>query len=115
MTLRITQWLMIVSIVLAAALGCHGVGKTTHEKRITQDEALALAVQLANERCMKRFAVAPFDRSTYSIVFREGRWYWGELNVRGVDGYSAIVSFDETGSARKVEVFLSTDELTPEE
>ena len=28
-------------------------------------------------------------------------------------GYSAIVSFDQTGGDRRVEVFLSTDKITP--
>jgi hypothetical protein len=111
--LAIPKWLMVAAFSLAMLPGCHSAGTSSRQNPMTQSEALALAVQLANEECMRRFSVTPFEKSTYSIEFREGRWHWGELNVRGVGGYSAIVSFDQTGGDRQVEVFLSTDKVTP--
>jgi hypothetical protein len=72
-----------------------------------------LAVALANAECKAKFATEPFDITSYPIGFIDGRWQWGRLDPAGYDGFSARVSFDTEGQNRRVEVFLSTDEVTP--
>lgn len=81
----------------------------THE--LTEDEALALAVDLANDECFRKFTQSPFDPATYAVEFRNGRWEWGDLDQFGIHGYSARVSFDVCGGDRRVEIYLSTDRL----
>jgi len=70
-----------------------------------------LAVRLANSACLEQFAAEPFDSTSYQIVFAGNRWQWGEATPSGIDGYSAIVSFDSFGDSVEVEVTLSTDML----
>ncbi|MCB9514361.1 MAG: hypothetical protein R3C71_11610 [Candidatus Krumholzibacteriia bacterium] len=74
-----------------------------------EQEALALAVGLANEACEARYQRSPFAADNYGILFAEGRWRWGRLDPAGPRGYSATVSFDARGEAREVEVFFSHD------
>lgn len=88
-------------------------GNASQERRLTRDEALRLAVTLANDECKARYSVSPFTETSYPIEFRDGRWHWGALDVAGTDGYSGEVSFDATGGARKVEVYFSTDRISP--
>jgi hypothetical protein len=97
----------------AAAAGCQRAKNIAHDTPLTQAEALTLAIELANQKCMQLYSAAPFDSSTYGISFREGRWHWGELDVMGVHGYAAMVSFDLSGGDRRVEVFVSSDALRP--
>lgn len=110
--MRMANWLIVAGLCMSTLAACHGAATTT-KNPMTQTDALALAVQLANEECMRQFSVAPFEGSNYPIELREGWWHWGELNVHGVGGYSATVSFDGTGGDRRVEVFFSTDKLSP--
>ncbi len=77
--------------------------------RLSQAEANKLAVSLANSECMARFDEAPFRESDFPIVFKDGRWKWGEVDPSGVSGFSARVSFDRAGGDRVVEVFYSSD------
>ena len=88
-------------------------GRRSGNGELTASEALALAVELANEECRARFAEAPFTSDTYEVFFEGRRWHWGALDLAGEGGYSAIVSFDARGGDRRVEVFLSTDMITP--
>jgi hypothetical protein len=63
---------------------------------------------------MDIYGATPFDESNYSIEFKDGRWRWGDLDIYGVYGFSAKVSFDPNGKSRTVEVFLSTDVMSPQ-
>jgi hypothetical protein len=90
--------------VLAFGLGCQ-----SGQQKLTESEALELAVKLANRECYKIYSVAPFDASSYALIFRQGRWCWGTLDLAAVGGLSAQVSFDAHGRDPVVEVFLSTD------
>ncbi len=100
-------------IALAVCIGCHGAGPKVVEKPLSKSEALELAVKLANEKSMAMFSAAPFDSTSYEVLFKEGRWIWGNLDPAGIDGYSARVTFDAYGINRTVEVYLSTDRLAP--
>lgn len=91
--------------------GCHDFRKGGAGGLLSKNEALELAVSLANKECMKRFSRAPFALSTYSIELRDGQWRWGDLDPHGTSGFSAIVTFDVNGGNRTIQVFLSTDEL----
>jgi hypothetical protein len=97
--------LTLVALVLA---GCsqalRGPGDLLGEQ-----EALALAVSLANDACETRYHRSPFGADTYAIMFEEGRWTWGRLDPAGPGGYSATVSFDSRGGERDVEVYFSSD------
>ncbi len=77
--------------------------------RLTQKEAVKLAVQLSNEKCQNMFGVMPFDSLSYKINFDKGRWDWGDLGLPGPKGYAANVSFDKKGKKRSVEVIFSID------
>ncbi len=103
--------LMFVSVL--ALFACQAVPKRTHIQPISKGEALALAVTLANGECLEKFSEAPFNISSYPIELKNKRWHWGRIDLAGINGYSAIVSFDVRGKDRRVEVFLSTDALTP--
>jgi hypothetical protein len=72
-----------------------------------------LAVSIANAKCTEEFSEAPFDDTSYTISFRDGRWYWGALDVYGIYGFSAVVSFDARGAGRQSTVFYSNPVTMP--
>ena len=98
-------------LALLGLLGCAGSSSQSDEGALSQTQALRLAVELANEECQARFAAAPFDTASYPIRFVNGRWWWGGLDLAGPAGLSASVSFDAEGGDRRVEAYLSTDQL----
>jgi hypothetical protein len=108
---HILRQLVIAALLLGGA--CHGSGGNTLNHRLSHDEALVLAVELANQECKAIYSVSPFSRSSYAIELRDGRWHWGALDLFGASGYSALVSFDEMGGNREVQVYFSTDRITP--
>lgn len=111
---RVTALLEICIILfLAVCAGCHSAGTSKLEKPLSQSQALELAVKLANEKSTAQYSVAPFELDSYRVLFSEGRWLWGGLDPAGINGYSANVTFDAFGMNRTVEVFWSTDQLTP--
>ena len=65
--------LLLLTIVLA--LGCGGTQDRHATVSLSQSEALDLAVLLANEECSSKFSMAPFDSSTSSVAFKDGRWH----------------------------------------
>lgn len=118
--MKITLKLILHSTVLVILFlfGCHASQKHAVERGLSKSEALVLAVSLANKECDLQYSLAPFDTSSYAIEYRDGLWHWGGLDLRGFDGYSAIVSFDAKGASQSVEVFFSTDVpriITPEQ
>ena len=100
-------------VLLLFALGCLGARQGGHSESLSETQALELAVALANAECKAKFAAEPFDVSSYPIRFIDGRWQWGKLDLAGPTGLSARVSFDAQGQSRRVEVFFSTDKVTP--
>jgi hypothetical protein len=99
----------ILFIVLASVLGCQsGAGDLTGQK-LSESQALSLAVELANKECDSSYSSKPFTSSSYSIEFRDGRWHWGSLDLAGEGGFSAAVSFGARGEEQQVDVFFSTD------
>jgi hypothetical protein len=101
----------IAAAILVVLAGCTATRESSRAHRLSEDEALQLAVTLANQTCQAKFARAPFDAKTSSVRFVDGRWTWGGVDPGGPEGLSAEVSFDEFGAHRHVEVFLSTDAL----
>lgn len=102
---------LLAATCLALALGCAGTRDGHARSPISRSRALELAVAMANEECMHKFSVAPFDSSTASIEFKNDHWHWGGLDLAGEGGLSAYVTFDVEGKDRRVEVYLSTDQL----
>jgi hypothetical protein len=98
-------------LALLCLLGCAGSSSDSDKGALSQSQALQLAVELANEECQAQFAAAPFDTASYSIRFVNDRWWWGGLDLAGPGGLSASVSFDAAGGDRRVEAYLSTDQL----
>jgi len=100
---------MLFVLALLAIFSCHASQKQSIEHKLSRSEALQLAVSVANQECKQQFSTSPFDTSSFDIRFNDGLWRWGDVDPHGVDGYSAIVSFDAWGDSRSVEVFLSVD------
>jgi hypothetical protein len=96
-------------LTLIFCIGCRTTVKKNNIDSLSEDDALALAVSIANEECFKRYSERPFNEESYMIKFEEGRWRWGRLDLSGEHGYSAIVSFDSNGKNKTVEVYYSTD------
>ncbi len=82
-------------------------------KQLSADKASALAARLANDECEKFYKRRPFSPDAYKPVLRGNRWRWGEMHPAGICGYSTEVSFKTDGSDAKVEVFFSSDRLSP--
>lgn len=99
----------IVMVLLAFSLVAASEADKAGKKVLSKDDALALAVELANAECEESFGERPFDLKSFEVVKDGGRWRWGELDVHGENGYSARVSFNLKGAKDSVEVYLSTD------
>ena len=85
-----------------------GAQHVIHET-LSEFEARTLAVELANDECYRLYAERPFDERSFEMEFRRERWKGGVLDLAGVAGLSAIVSFDAYGHERVVDVFFSQD------
>ena len=103
-----------VTLVIALGLSCQASVHKSGGHELTASEAIALAVDIANQECEARYSTTPFTSESYKILFEDGRWHWGAMDPGGEGGYSAVVSFDTRGEDQRVEVFLSTDAITPQ-
>jgi hypothetical protein len=103
----------ILLIVVAILLGCGTTHRDGRNAELTEAQALQLAVSLANAECTDKFGEAPFEALNFPIRFQEGGWLWGDFDIRGVYGFSAVVSFDSRGEDRKTLVFFSHDRPKP--
>jgi hypothetical protein len=108
---RYPKYLAFVLFVILT--GCQCASKQSGGRILTEVEALTLAVELANKECDARYSFAPFTVSSYLIEFKEGRWHWGSLDLAGESGFSAVVSFGPRGEDPDIEIFLSTDMISP--
>jgi hypothetical protein len=102
---------------LVAQVGC--VRSTSHSAGPSSDpiargvlsveDAAAFAAQLANEQCERQYRRRPFKPGQNSAIFQDGLYRWGKLDVGGVGGFSAVVTFRQDGSEPHVEVYFSSD------
>ena len=99
----------ILLVVVTIFLGCGTTHRDSRNAELTETQALQLAVSLANAECTDKFGESPFEASNFPIRFQDGRWLWGNFDIRGVYGFSALVSFDSRGEDRKTSVFFSYD------
>jgi hypothetical protein len=68
---------------------------------------------LANDRCEAQYRKRPFTAEQHAAVLQDGLYRWGGLDVAGRGGFSALVTFRQDGSDPHVEVYFSSDALTP--
>ena len=76
---------------------------------ISQEQAAVYAAKLANEKCQKVYGESPFVPGSYEAELVDSKWYWGNIEPRGVNGFSAKVEFNKDGSDEKVKVAYSVD------
>jgi hypothetical protein len=109
----------VLHACLIAQVGCvrstnYRVGQpsvsSVHHVLLPQDAA-ELAARLANEQCERQFRRRPFSPGQHSAMLQDGVYHWGNLDVGGVGGFSAVVTFRQDGSEPYVEVYFSSDAL----
>lgn len=82
------------------------------QRVLSAQDAAELAARLANEQCERQFqGRRPFSPTQHSAILQDGLYHWGELDVGGVGGFSAVVTFRQDGSEPHVEVYFSSDTL----
>jgi hypothetical protein len=85
----------------------------TARRVLSADEAAQLAAKLANDQCDRQYRERPFSAAQHFAVLQNGMYQWGGLDVGGLGGFSALVTFRADGSEPRVEVYFSTDILRP--
>ena len=85
----------------------------TSSGRLDAQRAAVWAASLANDRCQEQWRRRPFLPDSYVCNRDGGRWHWGQMDPAGIKGFSTIVSFETDGSKPSVEVFFSSDHVTP--
>jgi hypothetical protein len=80
-------------------------------RALSPEEAAALAAKLANKECEHRYKRQPFTAGQHKPILQDGFYRWGKLDVGGIGGFSAVVSFRQDGSEPHVEVYFSSDSL----
>jgi len=78
-------------------------------RALSPQEAAELAAKLANKECEHRYKRQPFKAGQHAAIVQDGFYRWGKLDVGGVGGFSAVVSFRRDGSEPHVEVYFSND------
>lgn len=117
-----TWWLGWLSAALLALAGCsHSPQPAPASPPIpipsgglSAAEAAELAAGLANKECDRLYHREPFTPDRYPATLTEDGYRWGGLDVGAPGGLSALVIFAPDGSNPKVEVYYSTDVLTPQ-
>jgi hypothetical protein len=84
--------------------------QVTH-RALSPEDAAALAAKLANKECEHRFKRQPFKAGQHMAILQGGFYHWGKLDVGGIGGFSAVVSFRQDGGEPHVEVYFSSDTL----
>ena len=113
---------MLLRVLLAcllAQVGCvrstdHTAGQSpasNANRVLSAQDAAELAARLANEKCERQFRRRPFSPGQHSAMLQDGFYHWGQLDVGGVGGFSAVVTFREDGGEPQVEVYFSSDTL----
>ncbi len=113
-------WSAFVSCLLLAlpilVPGCSRPTVDTGQPAPTQlssTDAAQLAAKLANGECERLFKRRPFEAGQYPAILRDGEYHWGVMDPGARGGYSAEVSFRPDGSQPSVQVYFSTDKLSP--
>ena len=102
-----------------AQVGCvrssnHSVAQSSEpsaRQALSVQDAAVLAARLANEQADRQYRRRPFNPGQYPAAFEDGVYHWGRLDVGGVGGFSAVVTFHQDGSEPHVEVYFSIDAL----
>jgi hypothetical protein len=111
-------WIVLTGVLLASyiATGDETGTVSSHNdemgQMLTVEEATKLAVSLANDSCEKRFDARPFSPAFDTASMKDSLWRWGRHTPEGIDGYSAIVTFESDGANPVVELFYSVDTRT---
>lgn len=120
-----TTALKVVAAVMAglviSEVGCsrsppHAAGQpplAVAQRVLSADQAAQLAAKLANDQCERRYQKRPFSAAQHSAALQNGMYQWGGLDVGGPGGFSALVTFRPDGSEPHVEVYFSSDVLSP--
>lgn len=115
--LRSRILLLAIIACASAQIGCVRSTRTGQQSRsiprqaLSAQDAAVLAAQLANDQCDLQYRRRPFKPEQHPAVFEDGRYRWGGLDVGGVAGFSAVVTFRQDGSEPHVEVYFSSDAL----
>ena len=78
---------------------------------LAPEAAARLAASLANDECERLYRRRPFAAHQHHAKPESDGYRWGGLDVVGVNGFSALVTFRPDGSQPSVEVYYSTDRL----
>ncbi len=121
-TLESRATLALLAGLLAVHLGCSpspsrssGTAPASAARRVLPaGEAATLAARLANDQCERQYRTRPFLPEQHPALLQEGTYRWGGLDVGGPRGFSALVTFREDGNEPHVEVYFSSDALTPQ-
>jgi hypothetical protein len=111
--------LMLVLACPAIQLGCarsttrsHGNAPVSSAHHIlSAQDAAELAARLANEQCKRQFGRQPFSPGQHSAIIENGLYHWGQLDVGGAAGFSAVVTFRPDATEPHVEVYFSSDTM----
>ena len=108
----------LILLVTCGAAGCShsaappGVSLATRETRaLSPGAAAALAASLANDECHRVHKKRPFKAEQHAAVLLGETYRWGQLDLAGSSGLSAVVTFRADGSQPKVQVYFSTDKV----
>jgi len=115
--LRILLVAMICCVL--SQTGCarsasHDVGEQSQQAKyraLSPEDAAAVAAKLANKECERRYKRQPFKAGQHMAILQDGVYHWGKLDVGGIGGFSAVVSFRKDGTEPHVEVYFSSDTL----
>jgi hypothetical protein len=80
-------------------------------RALSPEDAAVLAAKLANKDCEHRYKRQPFKAGQHMAILKDGFYHWGKLDVGGIGGSSAVVTFRKDGSEPHVEVYFSSDSL----
>ncbi|HXJ61121.1 MAG TPA: hypothetical protein VNU68_31120 [Verrucomicrobiae bacterium] len=79
---------------------------------LSASAAAELAAKLANDECERHYGKRPFAPAQHAAVLEGEQYRWGGLDIGGVGGLSALVTFAVDGTNPKVEVYYSSDQLS---
>jgi hypothetical protein len=107
---RLIIFVVVISISGAFDATILQANNSEIKEQITSQEQAAMhAAKLANEKCQKEFGESPFKPGSYEAELVDSKWHWGEIEPKGINGYSAKVEFNKDASDENVKVAYSTD------
>ena len=104
---------MTVSRLILFALFLVGCASNPQSTSLTEEQAKATAIQLANDKASTLYHCQPF-RDGQSAQFVAGRWLWVEQQGFGHGDIRAVVELAADGSTNNVDVqLLDTRTILP--